>query len=602
MITNNKTNKGGKEEISSEASDHKNEQKTRPRLSCKYLFLLTALVLLNTIIGVGLYYTHRCSPVADATTWRNYQIKNCTVYALSAQESSPDQSENKLPDLGVWRGIFEADVRNFVELAPRYAKDGQRVFFEDMPIKDADPDTFSNLSGLYSRDKSNIYWQNQLVQDASPDGFKLLPAEPDLALQADRLYYQGQLLEESHNHTELGIVNPGDRQPVFPGESIVVRWNAGLYFDLILIQLIDDTGSTFWLTDRPVPNTGTSILTIPADTTLQGTYSIKIIGLSRENQLARYALQTNALMVEDASVKLYVNNETPDESHINVTKNQSLRIQWATHNVTNCSLVSPLTTRKMVADTGLIVSPVDQLSTYPGSFSLALDCQTKSGRPIGDQVSLFIGNAPTNITLVTPATTTEQADGALKQLSKHIFTYGDTVYFDAGSGTLRPKTAIDPEEITIHNERFISTTDGVWYRSCGQASVCYLVNLPGVDSASFSIINDNYIKDANNVYLILTPPNQDDHLQPLLITEADPLTFTLLGHLFAKDSKRVFYAEEAIPEADPDTFAPSPISMSYQNAIMFKDINHTFMYEEADPKHPLPALRARPTPIIIDQQ
>lgn len=75
--------------------------------------------------------------------------------------------------------------------------------------------------------------------------------------------------------------------------------------------------------------------------------------------------------------------------------------------------------------------------------------------------------------------------------------------------------------------------------------------LPGADPASFELSGHWYAKDAGQVY------REDDGVVTIL-PGADPASFEPLDHLFARDGAQVFCRATPIAGADVDSFVAMP--------------------------------------------
>jgi hypothetical protein len=568
---------------------------------CVFLIGVFLLVFLNVLVGAALYYANQCLPASN-DGWGSYKIERCVVFALSGEELSEVRSYEELLEKGVWRGIYGADIASFSELGNGYARDKTTVYFEGLAFSAADPATFSHLMGLYSIDGDHVFWRNKPIAEASLDEFEIFPTLPDLAASGDQLYYRGRPIERSLNNTELRVVSPAELQPVSPGETIELKWSAGLYFEYVLLQLVNSKGSVYWLSEQPLKNTGSYVLTVPHDTALEGAYSIRLIGLSESKQLASYAVHQDALLVENAHVELFVNDASPNVSPVYAALDEDITVSWQTENAGGCKLIEPKVTKTISSERGMIHTNVSDYTSQPSIINVLIDCQTKTGRPIGDVVTIVIGEAVDKSSYLQEVADNEVAVSLnevrlLRELAPYLYTDESYVYYDAGAGALRPHPMLQPGTLTVLADRFILASEGVWYRYCSPGGSCYLLNIPGADPETFEIINKYYIKDKDTVYLVLSASDREHDERFLPVREADPVTFEVLGNLFARDKTQVFYADAPIIGALPESFAPYPLSLGFSNASMFKDEAGLFIFQEAHPDHELTELRARPVSV-----
>jgi hypothetical protein len=196
----------------------------------------------------------------------------------------------------------------------------------------------------------------------------------------------------------------------------------------------------------------------------------------------------------------------------------------------------------------------------------------------------------------------EQSPTELTSINSFLYTDGIDTYYDSGFGVLTRKSAIDPNEIVLLNEYLFKTSSGVWYKDCGFDGSCLISYLAGADAETFKLLNDTYAKDKDSVFIILHPEEAPQNISILPLEEVQASSFTVLGYLFGADATNVYYADQPIEDADPETFAPYPLSMSYEKAIIFMDEDDTFIYQEADTENPLQSLRARPVATDLPEQ
>lgn len=118
--------------------------------------------------------------------------------------------------------IDGVDKESFVLLSPGngwYAKDKNRIYFQDKPLDDADYASFTLLSPSYAKDNSHVWRDGRLLIDADPDSFQYF--NYTYAKDKAQVYCYGQILTDADVAT-------------FRSEREKIRCGAdknGLYFD-----------------------------------------------------------------------------------------------------------------------------------------------------------------------------------------------------------------------------------------------------------------------------------------------------------------------------------------------------------------------------------
>ena len=132
---------------------------------------------------------------------------------------------------------------------------------------------------------------------------------------------------------------------------------------------------------------------------------------------------------------------------------------------------------------------------------------------------------------------------------------------------------LDPASLVIINQNYAKDLDTVWltlrFDPAGaipgaDPNTFEILPIEGTQSGTFAPIESEWSRDSAHVYFLNSP-----------LADADPQTFTALSGRLGKDSSHVFCMERLVPEADSATFVASTT-----DAWSGQDKNHSYDCEK----------------------
>ena len=155
-------------------------------------------------------------------------------------------------------------------------------------------------------------------------------------------------------------------------------------------------------------------------------------------------------------------------------------------------------------------------------------------------------------------------DGYFAKDKDHVFHYGKILrgadaatfdYSDEGFGWDKEKIYLGDLTITGMDPHSFRILGGKYMKDKSQV-LFYTTFIKGADAPSFELVDNvgthwPYAKDKKRVY------------REGKALDADPKTFTIIGHHCSKDAAHVFYDAELLEGADPDTFVEDFLYYGY---------------------------------------